>query len=62
MRLETPTVSEAAPIFLSSAYTDFSLEFVEMGGKGDQILFSEAGESRYADETMKAGAPQDEEE
>lgn len=50
------------PIFLSTASTDFPLEFVEMGGKGDQILFSEAGESRYADETMKAGAPQDEEE
>ncbi|CAK4029626.1 serine threonine- kinase fhkC [Lecanosticta acicola] len=38
-------------------------EFIEMGGKGDQILYDDtAGESRYPDETMKAGAPQDGEE
>lgn len=34
-------------------------EFVEMGGKGDQVLFDEGGESKYPDETtVKAGAPQ----
>jgi serine/threonine-protein kinase Chk2 len=32
-------------------------EFIEMGGKGDQVLFDDQGESRYPDETMKAGAP-----
>lgn len=30
-------------------------EFVEMGGKGDEVLFE--GGSRYPDATMKAGAP-----
>ncbi|KAK3677792.1 serine/threonine protein kinase [Recurvomyces mirabilis] len=34
-------------------------EFVEMGGKGDQVLFGEADLSRYPDATMKAGAPQE---
>ena len=33
-------------------------EFVEMGGKGDQVLFDEQQGSRYPDETMKAGAPE----
>ncbi|KAK3686998.1 serine/threonine protein kinase [Vermiconidia calcicola] len=32
-------------------------EFAEMGGKGDEVLFDEAGESRYPDATMRAGAP-----
>ena len=32
-------------------------EFVEMGGKDDQLLYDEPNESRYPDETMKAGAP-----
>ena len=34
-------------------------EFIEMGGKGDEVLFDEGreGESRYPDETMRAGAP-----
>ena len=35
------------------------MEFVEMGGTGDQVLFDEGGNaSRYPDETMRAGAPQ----
>ena len=35
-------------------------EFIEMGGKGDQVLFDEgANESRYPDETMRAGAPEE---
>ena len=35
-------------------------EFIEMGGKGDELLFDdEVNESRYPDETtMRAGAPQ----
>lgn len=33
-------------------------EFVEMGGRGDQVLFDGGGEeSRYPDETVRAGAP-----
>jgi len=32
-------------------------EFVQMGGKGDQVLFGEADLSRYPDGNMKAGAP-----
>ena len=34
-------------------------EFVEMGGRGDEVLFDEGmtDGSRYAGETMKAGAP-----
>ena len=34
-------------------------EFVEMGGKGDELLFDEdhVNESRYPDQTMQAGAP-----
>lgn len=35
-------------------------EFVEMGGKGDEVLFDDVGESRYPDETMRAGAPEEE--
>jgi len=36
-------------------------EFIEMGGKGDQLLFdADVGTSRYPEDTMKAGAPQDE--
>lgn len=31
-------------------------EFIEMGGKGDQVLYDE-NVSRYPDATMKAGAP-----
>lgn len=33
-------------------------EFVEMGGKGDEVLFDEEGASRYPDKTMRAGAPE----
>lgn len=33
-------------------------EFIEMGGKGDELLF-EGGGSIYPDETMRAGAPQE---
>lgn len=33
-------------------------EFIEMGGKGDQVLFDE-NVSRYPDTTMKAGAPEE---
>lgn len=33
-------------------------EFVEMGGRGDEVLFDEEGGSRYPDETMRAGAPE----
>ena len=32
-------------------------EFVEMGGKGDETLFDGENESRYPDETTRAGAP-----
>lgn len=33
-------------------------EFVEMGGRGDEMLFDDANESRYPDETtVRAGAP-----
>lgn len=35
-------------------------EFIEMGGKGDEALFDQAGESRYPAETIKAGSPQGE--
>ena len=37
-------------------------EFIDMGGKGDEALFDAPyqGESIYPDETMKAGAPNDE--
>ena len=36
-------------------------EFVEMGGKGDQVLYDGGeGESRYPDETMRAGVPEEE--
>lgn len=31
-------------------------EFVDMGGKGDQVLYDDVGTSRYPDRTMKAGA------
>ena len=34
-------------------------EFVEMGGKGDEVLFDEGNVSRYPDATMRAGAPDD---
>ncbi|EME80151.1 uncharacterized protein MYCFIDRAFT_216120 [Pseudocercospora fijiensis CIRAD86] len=34
-------------------------EFMELGGKGDQMLFDDANGSRYPDETVKAGAPED---
>jgi len=35
-------------------------EFIEMGGKGDQVLYAdEPNESRYPDRIMKAGAPQE---
>ena len=34
-------------------------EFLEMGGKGDELLFDDADGSRYQDETMRAGAPED---
>lgn len=34
-------------------------EFMELGGKGDELLFDgDAGVSRYPDETMRAGAPE----
>ncbi|KAK4499970.1 hypothetical protein PRZ48_008156 [Zasmidium cellare] len=35
-------------------------EFIEMGGKGDQVLFEDTNGSRYPDATMNAGAPDDE--
>ena len=31
-------------------------EFVDMGGKGDEVLYDDVDESRYPDRTMKAGA------
>lgn len=34
-------------------------EFIEMGGKGDQLLYEE-NVSRYPDSNMKAGAPEEE--
>ncbi|KAK5107457.1 hypothetical protein LTR62_001255 [Meristemomyces frigidus] len=34
-------------------------EFLEMGGKGDEVLFGEADLSRYPDKTMAAGAPEE---
>ncbi|KAH9831883.1 Forkhead associated domain [Teratosphaeria destructans] len=37
-------------------------EFVEMGGKGDEVLFDDADVSRYPDETMRAGATAEEQE
>jgi len=33
-------------------------EFIEMGGKGDQVLYDDIDASRYPDQTMKAGAAQ----
>ncbi|GAB7359280.1 hypothetical protein MBLNU230_g5934t2 [Neophaeotheca triangularis] len=32
-------------------------EFVEMGGRGDELLYPGGGESRYPDDEIKAGAP-----
>lgn len=32
-------------------------EFMEAGGKGDQVLYEDVDASRYPDKTMKAGAP-----
>lgn len=32
-------------------------EFIEMGGRGDEVLFSDAAGSVYQDQTMKADAP-----
>ncbi|KAI7463861.1 lanosterol 14-alpha-demethylase [Hortaea werneckii] len=47
------TVVEATP-----ARDRDPAEFIEMGGKGDQVLY-DADVSRYPDETIKAGAPQE---
>lgn len=33
-------------------------EFIEMGGKGDQVLYESEGVSRYPDETVHAGDPE----
>ena len=44
------------------AHSRDPMEFVEMGGKGDELLFDEGGEneSRYPDSTtVRAGAPQE---
>ncbi|KAK5173450.1 serine/threonine protein kinase [Saxophila tyrrhenica] len=34
-------------------------EFIEMGGKGDQVLYEGGNESRYPEQTLKAGAPEE---
>ncbi|GAB1733245.1 hypothetical protein NU195Hw_g8452t1 [Hortaea werneckii] len=51
------TVVEATP-----ARDRDPAEFIEMGGKGDQVLYDlqqDTDVSRYPDETIKAGAPQE---
>lgn len=59
-KLPAPVANKAAKE-ASPAHARDPVEFAEMGGKGDQPLFTDAAGSRYADETMnvtKAGSPE----